>query len=133
MTKCYFCGEVDVLEEHHIVPRRYNGSDKEDNIVTVCPTCHRKLEKLYDDKFYRKVSKNMSAGADKDLMKELGEESIIYECHRCGLEFHTEDLILNGLKVCPDCGSHSYEEKAELPKDTAPKRMMVSKALDYKS
>jgi len=27
---CYLCGdESDVLESHHLVPRRYNGSDKD--------------------------------------------------------------------------------------------------------
>jgi hypothetical protein len=53
---CYFCGdESDVLESHHLVPRRYNGSDKDRNLVTVCPTCHQKLERLYDKRFYQSL------------------------------------------------------------------------------
>jgi len=51
---CYFClsEERQILEEHHIVPRRFDGSDDDENLVRVCPTCHQKLERLYDDRFY---------------------------------------------------------------------------------
>lgn len=52
---CYICGgsNADILERHHIVPRRYGGSDEPVNLVDVCPTCHRALETLYDERFYR--------------------------------------------------------------------------------
>lgn len=50
---CYFCDEKDILEQHHIVPRRFEGEDHDNNLVTVCPTCHEKLESLYDKRFYR--------------------------------------------------------------------------------
>jgi len=51
---CYFClsEERQILEEHHIVPRRFDGSDDDENLVRVCPTCHQKLERLYDSRFY---------------------------------------------------------------------------------
>lgn len=56
MTReCYFCDESEALDRHHIVPRRHGGSDDEENLVTVCPTCHRKLETLYDSRFYDEV------------------------------------------------------------------------------
>ena len=69
LLSCKFCEEndPDALEEHHIVPRRYNGSDKEENIVKVCASCHRKLESLYNNRFYEKVQ-------DKE-----------YECPYCGM------------------------------------------------
>ena len=54
--RCHFCGEQSVLETHHIVPRRFDGSDKDENLVDVCPTCHRKLESLYDSRFYDKLN-----------------------------------------------------------------------------
>lgn len=54
--KCYFCPETECLELHHIIPRRFNGSDRTKNLVTVCSTCHRKLERLYNDEdFYRQL------------------------------------------------------------------------------
>ncbi|QIO25411.1 HNH endonuclease [Haloarcula sp. JP-L23] len=52
---CYFCGEQGALDSHHIVPKRHGGTDKNENLVTVCPTCHRKLETLYDKEFYESI------------------------------------------------------------------------------
>ena len=49
---CHFCQESEVLEQHHIVPRRHGGDDSPENLVTVCPNCHRKLERLYGRRFY---------------------------------------------------------------------------------
>jgi len=52
--QCYFCNEnnEDMLEEHHILPRRYGGTDRDKNLVTVCASCHNGLEHLYDRDFY---------------------------------------------------------------------------------
>lgn len=54
---CFFCGEghAEALEEHHIVPRRLNGSDEPENRVWLCGSCHNKIEQLYDDEFYRRL------------------------------------------------------------------------------
>lgn len=60
MTACYFCDETACLEEHHIVPRRFGGSDDSANLVRVCPTCHRKLESLYDKRFYDQLGVDSS-------------------------------------------------------------------------
>lgn len=51
---CYFCHEQDahILETHHVVPQRFGGSDDAENLVRVCPTCHERLERLYDGRFY---------------------------------------------------------------------------------
>ena len=51
---CYFCHEPDthLLETHHIVPKRFGGSDDAENLVRVCPNCHERLERLYDGRFY---------------------------------------------------------------------------------
>jgi len=52
---CYFCGSDGPIETHHIVPRRHDGSDKESNLVDLCPTCHERLERLYDNQFYQEL------------------------------------------------------------------------------
>lgn len=57
---CFFCDELEVLEEHHIVPQRFDGSDSDENLVTVCPTCHRKLESIYDARFYDEIGAKSS-------------------------------------------------------------------------
>jgi len=57
---CYFCTE-ERLEKHHIVPRRFDGSDDAQNIVSVCPTCHSKLERLYNKRFYDALGVSVEA------------------------------------------------------------------------
>jgi hypothetical protein len=90
---CYFCDESDdVLETHHIVPRRHGGSDDGHNLVDVCPTCHQKLERLYDDRFYTAIG---AAEVDEivqyiveNISQELGElsrqvsENILNSAHQ---------------------------------------------------
>lgn len=54
---CPFC-EVSnpvVFERHHIVPRRFGGSNSEENLKTLCRNCHQVVENMYDDRFYREL------------------------------------------------------------------------------
>lgn len=42
--KCQMCGKKDVrLEVHHIVFRSYGGSNRMDNLVTLCSDCHKRI------------------------------------------------------------------------------------------
>jgi 5-methylcytosine-specific restriction endonuclease McrA len=43
--QCQSCGALDGLEVHHIKPRGRLGHDAEDNLVTLCWSCHRKLHR----------------------------------------------------------------------------------------
>lgn len=54
---CYICGDdrQHVLETHHIVPQRHGGSDQEENLVTLCSSCHSSIESLYDKRFYSEL------------------------------------------------------------------------------
>lgn len=54
---CYVCGDVreHMMEEHHAVPRRYNGNDGDENVYQVCSNCHTALEKMYNDGFYDRL------------------------------------------------------------------------------
>lgn len=40
------------MEEHHIIPDRYGGSDADGNIVVLCASCHRALERIYTDEVW---------------------------------------------------------------------------------
>ena len=40
---CLFCNVDYPLDEHHIIPKKYNGLDVKENIIYLCPNCHRKL------------------------------------------------------------------------------------------
>ncbi len=43
--KCMECGKTNTkLEVHHIKPRRLNGSNTFDNMITLCSKCHQKTE-----------------------------------------------------------------------------------------
>ena len=54
-SHCYFCGSEGPIETHHVVPRRLDGSDHSENLVDLCPTCHERLERLYNNRFYDKL------------------------------------------------------------------------------
>jgi uncharacterized protein (DUF983 family) len=56
--RCVFCGEDNqsVLHQHHIIPRRFNGGEK-DNLLTLCANCHELIEKIYDNEFFQEVAK----------------------------------------------------------------------------
>lgn len=73
---CYICGEgnEDILETHHIVPRRFGGGDESENLVDLCPTCHRALEKLYDKRFYDEL------GVEKETDEPSGRECCHTDC-----------------------------------------------------
>ena len=54
--KCMECGVSNTkLEAHHIKPRRLNGSNTLDNLITLCKKCHQKTEgkeELYMDRYF---------------------------------------------------------------------------------
>ena len=41
-TKCYVCREVATVR-HHVVPVSHGGSNKKNNLVPLCHSCHQKL------------------------------------------------------------------------------------------
>lgn len=73
---CFICGDVNgnSHQDHHIVPRRFGGSDSDENVVTLCASCHQAVEKLYDKRFYDELGVRndgrlsvSSTGAECDL------------------------------------------------------------------
>jgi 5-methylcytosine-specific restriction endonuclease McrA len=50
--RCQFCGSLAGAEVHHIEPRSHLGDDREENLITLCSACHRKLHRgtLCDDR-----------------------------------------------------------------------------------
>lgn len=55
--QCFICGEdnPNVLQDHHILPRRHGGGDSDENLVTLCANCHAAVEQIYDDEFYERA------------------------------------------------------------------------------
>lgn len=76
---CYICGEEDDLERHHIVPRRYGGSDDPANLVDLCHSCHQALEHLYNRDFYRELGARGNNGprpADGHISSTVSEDIV---------------------------------------------------------
>lgn len=74
--RCCFCGKDvhEVSEEigggntiHHIIPRRYGGEHKEDNLITICAYCHTRLEK------YLAIIENLAVKRTIDFFKNKEE------------------------------------------------------------
>jgi 5-methylcytosine-specific restriction endonuclease McrA len=38
--RCQFCGAISNLEVHHKVFRSHQGENRDDNLITLCNTCH---------------------------------------------------------------------------------------------
>ena len=56
--KCEKCGEKDIkwkrnetyegLDEHHIIPKKYDGTDA-DGRINLCRKCHKEIHKIIDN------------------------------------------------------------------------------------
>ena len=74
--KCMECGKSNCrLEVHHIKPRRRNGSNTLDNLITLCESCHQKTEgqeELYMDRYFSllKSSDNKNLNYAQHVMIE---------------------------------------------------------------
>lgn len=60
---CIFCGKVVGMEcaSAHIVPRSDLGLGIEQNIITACPRCHRKLDQSLSREVMLEVARNYIA------------------------------------------------------------------------
>jgi hypothetical protein len=68
--RCYICGEENpnVLEEHHLVPSRFGGSDRDENVATLCRNCHYCVERLYDEQFWTRLADVLRDGDGLDTL-----------------------------------------------------------------
>lgn len=60
------------------MPRRYGGSDKPENLVHLCGSCHNAIESLYDDGFYERLARAFEQ-RDWDVDDELSGERVSIE------------------------------------------------------
>lgn len=96
---CYICGNKnrDVLEQHHIVPRRFGGSDDDENLVQLCSNCHTSVERLYDKRFYEEL------GVEKTTTEPENDNGV---CHHEGCaSTNTERFESHGTVVWT-CSRH---------------------------
>jgi len=49
--RCQYCGSMSELQVHHIRRRSRLGDDAEENLITLCAPCHKRLHlRLGSDK-----------------------------------------------------------------------------------
>ena len=112
MSRCFVCGEdnPNVLETHHVIPRRYGGRDSEENLVTLCANCHSAIESLYGRRFYERLAKRLypeeeddpDPGGEADAPIPEPRETVV-------IEGDGEE----GLIECPVCGRTENRRGAE--------------------
>ena len=65
--KCMECGKSNtVLEVHHIKPRRFNGSNTLDNLITLCSKCHQKTEGV-EERYMQHYFNMLNSSDNKNL------------------------------------------------------------------
>ena len=94
MSECYFCTSSADIEEHHIVPQRFDGSEAKSNKVDLCHECHWKLERLYNVDFWNAI------GIDDP--RATHESHVLCEAYGCmnpATGKHTVSGDLSGSKT----------------------------------
>ena len=80
-NKCQMCGKANtILDVHHITPRRLQGSDTLNNLISLCRYCHSEVtgkEMDYADRLYKKIGgKNVNT---KDSMRCMQGKTYLRE------------------------------------------------------
>lgn len=53
--RCILCGSYDGQPNAHYIPRSHGGLGIEQNIVTLCPACHRQFDSTVDRPFIKMI------------------------------------------------------------------------------
>lgn len=71
---CVYCGSPFGIPNAHYIARSHGGLGLEENILTLCPDCHR----AYDQSTKRKDMKEFFRDYLKSKYPEWDEQKIIY-------------------------------------------------------
>lgn len=72
--RCIICGSNKGLPNAHFIPRSHGGLGVEENIVTLCPTCHYE----YDNGNYRKEYRILIRNYLKTKYPDWDEQKLYY-------------------------------------------------------
>jgi len=123
--QCIFCGEDNetVLQQHHQVPRRLNGSDAEYNLITLCANCHQIIENLYDDDFYERLgvntgikSQDSSSQEDQELptVREVAKKFVRECCTHQPAASTTSASLMRAFNAWVESNGYSYEQDSHI-------------------
>ena len=65
---CENCGTAENLEAHHLIPIAWGGESSQDNVKTLCKSCHTLAHK--------KLSKTLTARYKRELLSRHAEEIV---------------------------------------------------------
>lgn len=111
---CYICGHgnTDVIQRHHIIPQRYGGGDEAENLVSLCPTCHDAIERIYDNSFFKAMGvgkEETEQGGEKQCEWRTCSASASYRLEGSGYELH----VCRGHRECQ--GEHCTQVGSPIP------------------
>lgn len=72
--RCIFCGSPG-LPEAHVIPRSHGGLGVPQNIITVCRSCHDKLDNSTD----RQQMLDVAVGYLKRYYHDISQTDVIYQ------------------------------------------------------
>ena len=72
--RCIFCGAPG-LPEAHVIPRSHGGLGVPQNIITVCRSCHDKLDNSTD----RQQMLDVAVGYLKRYYPDISQTDVIYQ------------------------------------------------------
>jgi 5-methylcytosine-specific restriction endonuclease McrA len=56
--RCQSCGRKENLQVHHIQPRGRLGDDAEENLITLCSSCHKSLHGATSERVSSRTDKS---------------------------------------------------------------------------
>lgn len=84
--RCKNCYATDNLDIHHIVSRRFGGSDESNNLITLCRKCHRMVETTNIKKQYalryKKIKYRIKQLFFRICMRLISFKRL--KCSKCG-------------------------------------------------
>ena len=91
--KCMECGKTNCkLEVHHINPRRLNGSNTLNNLITLCEKCHQKTEgkeELFKTKYFSLLNSSDNKNLNYAQHVMIGKQWLRKQLSKLGLLYLT--------------------------------------------
>jgi len=110
--ECQVCGHhfPKSMNCHHLIPRRYGGSDDDDNVVILCANCHTAIEQLYNRSFWEKARSipdhkfndldSQNIGRPEKLGSELQSE--VLELYEMGVSYASIARVIESKPNGPE-------------------------------
>lgn len=102
---CQVCGSGLNLHVHHIIPRKWGGTNETENLITLCASCHNAIETKDIEYATTKCLKNLKKD---DLTHKYTNYEVIYKQKIKDLEvlfnmilqsFHEEEVAYEILQI----------------------------------